>query len=62
VAGVIHAVDNTTATVLPVLDWFGYGYLVLKVMVTLVIILVARTWKKLPPDHPAVYRSPEYCY
>jgi membrane protease YdiL (CAAX protease family) len=62
VAGVIHAADNTTATVLPILDWFGYGYLVLKVIVTLVIILVARMWKKLPPDHPAVYKSPEYCY
>jgi membrane protease YdiL (CAAX protease family) len=60
VAGVIHAADNTTARVLPILDWFGYGYLVLKVVVALVIILVDRMWKKLPPDHPAVYRSPGY--
>jgi len=60
VAGVIHAADNTTARVLPVLDWFGYGYLVLKAIVALVIILVDRMWKKLPPDHPAIYRSPEY--
>jgi uncharacterized protein len=60
VAGVIHAADNTTLRVLPILDWFGYGYLVLKVVVALVVILVDRMWKKLPPDHPAVYRSPEY--
>jgi membrane protease YdiL (CAAX protease family) len=60
VAGVIHAADNTTARVLPLLDWFGVGYLVLKVIVALAIILVDRMWKKLPPDHPAVYRSPEH--
>jgi hypothetical protein len=25
--------------------------------IALVVILVDRMWKKLPPDHPAVYRS-----
>lgn len=60
VAGVIHAADNTTARVLPVLDWFGYGYLVLKVVVALALILADRMWKKLPSDHPAVCRSPEH--
>jgi membrane protease YdiL (CAAX protease family) len=60
VAGVIHAAGNTTARALPVMDWFGYGYLVLNVVVALVIILVDRMWKKLPSDHPAVYRSPEH--
>jgi hypothetical protein len=25
----------------------------------LVMILVDRMWEKLPPDHPAVYRSPQ---
>jgi hypothetical protein len=24
-----------------------------------VLVLVDRMWKKLPPDHPAVYSSPE---
>ncbi len=58
VAGVIHAADNTTLRVLPILDWFGYGFLVLKGVVALVVILVDQMWKKLPSGHPAVYGSP----
>ena len=30
----------------------------LKAVVALVIILADRMWKKLPSDHPAVYREP----
>ncbi len=60
VAGVIHAAGNTTARALPVMDWFGYGYLVLNLLVALAIILACRMWKKLPADHPAVYRSPNH--
>jgi hypothetical protein len=26
--------------------------------VALVLIVVDRMWKKLPPDHPAVYQAP----
>jgi hypothetical protein len=58
IVGARSAADNTTARVLPVLDWFGYGYLALKLIVALAVILVDRMWKKLPPAHAAVYRAP----
>jgi len=57
VAGIIHAAENTNARIFLILDW--NAYLVLKAVVALVIILVDRMWKKLPSDHPAVYREPE---
>jgi len=56
VAGIIHAAGNTTARILLIQDW--YLYLGLRIAVALVIILVDQMWKKLPPDHQAVYRSP----
>jgi membrane protease YdiL (CAAX protease family) len=55
VAGIIHASDNTTARLLIIDDW--NGYLILKVIVAVVLILVDRMWKKLPQNDPAVYRS-----
>jgi len=57
VAGIIHAEENTYTKLLLNMDW--NTYLVLKAVVALAIILVDRMWKKLPPDHPAVYRSPQ---
>ena len=53
VVGIIHAAENTNARLLLSLDW--NGYLVLKAVVALVIILVSRMWKKLPSNHRAVY-------
>jgi len=55
VAGIAHAAANTAdgffnldSTVLPLTLAF----------VALVLIVVDRMWKKLPSDHPAVYREP----
>lgn len=59
VAGIIHASDNTSARLLLIQDWYIY-LLLLKAAVVLAIVLLDRMWKNLPPDHPAVYRSPEY--
>lgn len=59
VAGMVHAADNTSARLLLIQDWYIY-HLLLKVVAALVIVLLDRMWKNLPPDHPAVYRSPEY--
>lgn len=56
VAGIVHAAENTNARLFLILDW--NGYLVLKAVVALVIILAGRMWKRLPSDHPAVYRDP----
>ena len=56
VAGIIHAAENTNARLLLIQDW--NMYLVLKAVVALVMILADRMWKKLPSDHPAVYRAP----
>ncbi len=56
VAGIVHAAENTTARLLLIQDW--YMYLGLKMVVALVIIVVDQMWKKLPSDHPAVYREP----
>jgi hypothetical protein len=58
VAGIIHAADNTTARLLIIVDWDGY--LLLKVIVALMLILIDRMWKKLPQNNPAVYRSIEH--
>jgi membrane protease YdiL (CAAX protease family) len=56
VAGIIHAAENTTARLFLIQDWTMY--LVLKAAVALGLILADRMWKKLPSDHPAVYREP----
>jgi membrane protease YdiL (CAAX protease family) len=58
VAGIIHAAENNTARLLIITDWSGY--LILKVIVALVLILIDRMWKKLPQNNPAVYRSLEH--
>jgi membrane protease YdiL (CAAX protease family) len=55
VAGITHAALNTAAAFIP----FGDGrfmYLTFFIAV-LILIFVDRMWKKLPPDHLAVYRS-----
>ena len=56
VAGVTHAAANTVQAFIPVQRIWSL-YLTLFVAV-LVLILVDRMWKKLPPDHPAVYQTP----
>ncbi len=53
VAGVAHAALNTYQAFAPVSN---YLYLVLSAAV-LVVILADRMWKKLPSNHPAVYRE-----
>jgi membrane protease YdiL (CAAX protease family) len=55
VAGILHAAENSTARLLLILDW--NQYLALKAVVALAMILVNQMWKKLPPDHPAVYHE-----
>jgi membrane protease YdiL (CAAX protease family) len=54
VAGIAHAAMNTVQAFAP------FGNLLLPVLsaAALVMILVDRMWKRLPPDHPAVYRKP----
>jgi membrane protease YdiL (CAAX protease family) len=57
VAGITHAAANTVMAFIPLRDMQGL-YLTWTAA-ALVVILVDRMWKKLPPDHPAVYGSPE---
>ena len=56
VAGVYHAAANTTFAFFPQLDYPVFS-VILGIFV-IAIILVDRMWKKLPPDHPAIYRTP----
>jgi membrane protease YdiL (CAAX protease family) len=56
VAGIAHAAANTAFMFFPNLDWTVYNMTVSAA--ALVMILVDRMWKKLPSDHPAVYREP----
>ena len=56
VAGIAHAAANTAFAFLPNLDWSVFNCTV--AVAALVMILVDRMWKKLPPDHPAVYSKP----
>jgi membrane protease YdiL (CAAX protease family) len=56
VAGITHAAANTVTAFIPLQDIRGL-YLTWTAA-ALVMILVDRMWKKLPPDHPAVYKSP----
>lgn len=55
VAGIAHAAANTTFAFFPNLDWAVYNWTV--GVAALVMIVVDRMWKKLPPDHPAVYHK-----
>ena len=54
VAGIMHAAANTAFFFINNLD--GQTYLIVQLVVVLILILVERMWKKLPADHPAVYR------
>lgn len=56
VAGVTHAAANTVQAFVPMPDW--RILLSICLVTALVIILADRMWKKLPPDHPAVYQKP----
>ena len=58
VAGITHAAANTVFAFFPNLDWPVYNWTA--AVAALVMILVDRMWKKLPADHPAVYRSPQH--
>jgi membrane protease YdiL (CAAX protease family) len=54
VAGIAHAAVNTAQAFIPNQSWdIDLVWSVL----ALVLILFDRMWKKLPPDHPAVYRA-----
>ncbi len=55
-AGIAHAAANTAFMFFPDLDFTVYTMTVS--VAALVMILVDRMWKKLPPDHPAVYHAP----
>lgn len=55
VAGVYHAVANTTFYFLANLD--TPLFIVVSYLAVIGIIGVDRMWKRLPPDHPAVYQS-----
>jgi membrane protease YdiL (CAAX protease family) len=56
VAGITHAAANTAFAFFPNLDWPVFVWT--SAVAALVMILVDRMWKKLPSDHPAVYRDP----
>ena len=56
VAGIAHAAANTVFAFLPDLDWTVFTSTV--GVATLVMILADRMWKRLPSNHPAVYRAP----
>jgi len=55
VAGIAHAAANTAYWLFPNLDWTVYTWTV--AVAALVMILVDRMWKKLPPNHLAVYHE-----
>jgi sugar (pentulose or hexulose) kinase len=55
VAGLTHAATNTAQSFLQIPS----SLLIMTFSVAALIVIIAdRMWKKLPPDHPAVYRSP----
>jgi uncharacterized protein len=56
VAGITHAAANTVVAFIPLQDI--RGPILTWMAAALALILVDRMWKKLPPDHPAVYKSP----
>jgi membrane protease YdiL (CAAX protease family) len=55
VAGITHAAGNTAAAFIPLQ---GQGLYLTFFVAALVMILIDQMWKKLPPDHKAVYRAP----
>jgi membrane protease YdiL (CAAX protease family) len=57
VAGIAHAAVNTAEAFMAAYD--RQVSLLLGFITVMVMILVDRMWKKLPPDHPAVYSSPQ---
>jgi membrane protease YdiL (CAAX protease family) len=57
VAGITHAAANTAYAFFPNLDWQVFDWTV--AVVALVLVVIDRMWKKLPPDHPAVCISPQ---
>jgi membrane protease YdiL (CAAX protease family) len=56
VAGITHAAVNTAEAFIPIED--GQILYLTCLVAALVMILADRMWKKLPPEHPAVYRLP----
>jgi membrane protease YdiL (CAAX protease family) len=60
VAGITHAAANTVMAFIPIQDM--RGIYIIWMAAASVMILVDRMWKKLPSDHPAVYRSPELAF
>ena len=56
VAGIAHAAANTAVAFIPVPNMQGINLIML--VAALVMILLDRMWKKLPAEHPAVYREP----
>jgi len=54
VAGIAHASTNTVQAFTP----FGSMLILVLSVAALMMILVDRMWKKLPPDYPALYRQP----
>ncbi|MBN1265541.1 MAG: CPBP family intramembrane metalloprotease [Anaerolineales bacterium] len=56
-AGLAHAAANTAFAFFPNLDWQVYNWTT--AAAALVMMLVDRMWKKLPPGHPAVYKPAE---
>ncbi|NTW12193.1 MAG: CPBP family intramembrane metalloprotease [Anaerolineales bacterium] len=56
VAGIAHAAANTAFAFFTNLDWAIYNWTA--AVAALVLIVLDRMWKKLPPDHPAVYQMP----
>jgi membrane protease YdiL (CAAX protease family) len=57
VAGIAHAAGNTGLAFLPNADWQVLA--VTNILSALVLVVIDRMWQKLPPDHPAVYTSPQ---
>jgi membrane protease YdiL (CAAX protease family) len=58
VAGITHAAMNTAEAFIPIRD--GLILYLIFFVAALVMILADRMWKKLPSNHPAVYRLPEH--
>ena len=57
VAGILHASGNTWMKPLLNVDW--EAYILVKAVTTLVLIIADQMWKRLPPDHPGVCRTPD---
>jgi membrane protease YdiL (CAAX protease family) len=56
VAGITHAAANTAFAFFPSL--YGTVFVGASAVAALVMVVVDRMWRKLPLDHPAVYRVP----